>query len=81
MLQPPLGYEIRDLTITVGDEVAFAHSFNRLSGTLEGVNKLGPWVRYTGGFRKIRGAWLIAHDHVSAPVDFANGRVLLNLEP
>lgn len=27
----PLGYEIRDLAITVGDDVAFAHSLNRLS--------------------------------------------------
>ena len=26
MFQPPLGYEIRDLTITVGDDVAFGHS-------------------------------------------------------
>src|SRR5918992_5952555 len=33
--QRPLGYEIRDLTITVGDDVAFAHSINRISGTLK----------------------------------------------
>src|SRR5262245_58897893 len=32
--QRPLSYEIRDLTLTVGDDVAFGHSFNRLSGTL-----------------------------------------------
>jgi ketosteroid isomerase-like protein len=35
VFQPPLGYEIRDLTITVGNDVAFGHSFNRFSGTLE----------------------------------------------
>ncbi|MEQ7005723.1 nuclear transport factor 2 family protein [Actinopolymorpha sp. B17G11] len=28
-----IDYEIRDLEITVGDEVAFAYSFSRLSGT------------------------------------------------
>jgi ketosteroid isomerase-like protein len=31
--QRPLDYEIRDLTIVVCDEVAFAHSLNRISGT------------------------------------------------
>jgi ketosteroid isomerase-like protein len=55
VFQPPLGYEIRDLTITVGDDVAFGPSFNRLSGTLENRDGIGPWVRYTTGFWKIDG--------------------------
>ena len=79
--QYPLGYEIRDLTITVGDDVAFGHSFNRFSGTSENGDRTGPWVRYTAGFRKIDGSWFIAHDQVSVPVDFRNGRALLDLEP
>jgi uncharacterized protein (TIGR02246 family) len=79
--QPPLGYEIRDLTITVGDDVAFAHSFNRLCGTWENGDRIGPWVRYTAGFRKIDGNWFIAHDQVSVPFDAGSGRALLNLEP
>ena len=32
--QHPLGYEIRGLTITVGDDVAFGHSLNRISGNV-----------------------------------------------
>jgi uncharacterized protein (TIGR02246 family) len=79
--QPPLGYEIRDLTITVGDDVAFGHSFNRFSGTSQNGEMIGPWVRYTAGFRKIDGTWFIAHDQVSVPVDFESGRPLLDLEP
>lgn len=83
VFQPPLGYEIRDLTITVGGDVAFGHSLNRLSGTTKNgnSNRTGPWVRYTGGFRKIHGAWLIAHDHVSAPVNVMTGQASLNLQP
>ena len=83
VFQPPIGYEYRDLAITVGDDVAFAHSFNRLTGTLKNgnVNRIGPWVRYTGAYRKIHGAWLIAHDHVSAPVNVVSGQALLHLEP
>ncbi|MEQ7005722.1 nuclear transport factor 2 family protein [Actinopolymorpha sp. B17G11] len=39
------------------------------------------WVRYTGGLRKIDGQWLIVHDQVSVPTDFADGKALLDLEP
>src|SRR5262249_22126094 len=33
MYERPLGYEIRDLTITLRDDVAFGHSLNPISGT------------------------------------------------
>jgi len=81
VVKPPLGYEIRDLAVTVGNDVAFAHSFNRFSGTSENGDAIGPWVRYTAGFRKIDGIWFIAHDQVSLPIDFASGEPMLNLEP
>lgn len=82
VFQQPLGVEMRDLTVTVGGEVAFAHSFNRLSGTLKnGNSSSGFWVRATYCFRKIDGQWLIAHDHASVPLDFESGTALLNLDP
>jgi uncharacterized protein (TIGR02246 family) len=81
MYQRPLGYEIRDLTITVGDDVAFGHSLNRISGTLKNGNRAEFWLRATTGFRKIDGTWRIVHDQVSVPLDLASGRALLNLEP
>jgi ketosteroid isomerase-like protein len=81
MYQPPLGYEIRDLTITVGDDVAFGHSLNRVSGTLKNGHRSDFWLRWTACFRKIDGNWLIAHDHVSVPFDPESGRALLDLEP
>jgi uncharacterized protein (TIGR02246 family) len=81
MYQQPLGYEIRDLTITVGDDVAFAHSLNRISGTLKNGDKTDFCLRSTTCFRKVDGNWLIAHDQVSVPIDLEAGRALLNLEP
>lgn len=79
--QTPISYEVRDLTVTVGDDVAFVHSLNRLSGTLKnGTATSGFWVRYTSGLRKIDGHWLIAHDQVSPPFDFETGRAVLDLE-
>jgi len=78
----PLGYEIRDLAITVGEDVAFAHSLNRLSGTLKsGTKTTGFWVRATTCFRKVNGHWFIAHDQASMPLDLTTGGALLNLEP
>ena len=77
----PLGYEIRDLTIAVGGGVAFGHSLNRISGALQNGTNIDQWLRWTAYFRKIDGRWLIAHDHVSVPTDFATGKALLDLRP
>ena len=75
-------YEVRDLTLTVGDVVAFAHGFGRLSGTLRnGMTTRGMWVRATFGFRKTGGDWLIAHDQVSVPLDIPSGKGVADLEP
>lgn len=75
-------YEVRDLTLTVGDGVAFGHGFGRLSGTLNnGTATKGMWVRVTYGFRKIDGNWVIAHDQVSVPFDLPSGKGVADLEP
>lgn len=79
--RPPLGYEIRDVTIVAGDDVAFAHSLNRISGTSPSGKRSDYWVRWTTCWRKARGNWLIVHDQVSVPLDVENGRALLDLEP
>ena len=79
--QHPIGYEVRDLTITVGDDLAFAHSLNRISGTLRNGKRTAYWVRWTPCFRKIDGRWLIVHHQASVPFDPETGRPALDLEP
>jgi ketosteroid isomerase-like protein len=75
-------YEVRDLDLTVGDDVAFGHCFGRLSGTLRnGTATSGMWVRATFCFQQVDGNWLIAHDQVSVPLDMASGKGLTDLEP
>ncbi|MEW9555644.1 nuclear transport factor 2 family protein [Nonomuraea sp. NPDC050783] len=75
-------YEVRDLRLTVGEEVAFGHAFARLSGTLKnGTAAGGMWVRVTYCLRKIDGAWLIVHDQVSVPLDITSGKGVVDLEP
>ena len=79
--QGPIGYELHDLNITVGDDVAFTHSLNRISGTLNTGQKTDLWLRWTACFRKINGKWLIVHHHNSVPVDLETGRAMLSLKP
>ena len=77
----PIDYEIADLSITAGDDVAFSPSFNRLSGIMATGQKVGSWLRWTACFRKISGKWLITHMQVSAPVDMETGKAVLDLKP
>ena len=79
--QGPIGYEIHDLSITVGDDVAFTHSLNRISGTMNNGQKTDLWLRWTACFRKINGKWLIVHHHNSVPVDLEHGKAVLSLKP
>ncbi|MFI6677194.1 YybH family protein [Kribbella sp. NPDC050470] len=76
-----LDYEVRDLTVLVNGDLAVAYAVNRLSGMLQTGDRTGYWVRWTACFRKLDGAWLITHDQISVPTDFATGRSVLDLEP
>jgi uncharacterized protein (TIGR02246 family) len=76
-----IDYEVRDLNVTVGDGVAFTHSLNRVSGTLKSGQRSDRWLRWTAGYRKTDGKWLIVHEQVSVPVDVRNGKAVLDLKP
>jgi uncharacterized protein (TIGR02246 family) len=79
--QGPIGYEIRDLSITTGDSVAFCHSLNRISGTNRDGGKIDTWVRATVCYRKMDGQWMVTHQHVSVPFDMESGLASLDLTP
>ena len=81
MYQRPLNYEVRDVSVTAGNDVAFVRSLARLSGTMKNGQSTGYWVRWTTGWRKIEGEWRIVHDQISVPVDFATGKALLDQQP
>ena len=79
--QGPIGYETHELTITVGDDVAFAHSLNHISGTMNNGLKTALWLRWTACFQKINGTWLIVHHQNSVPVDLQHSKAVLDLKP
>ena len=67
MMQGPIGYEIRELSIPADDELAFSHSVNRLSGNEKNGKNMDMWFRATVCFRKEAGKWLVTHEHASVP--------------
>ena len=74
-------YEVRDLDITVNDDVAFCRSLNRFGGTTRDGKLVNHWLRSTIAFRKIQGLWKIVHQHVSVPIDMQTGMAMTGLEP
>jgi len=77
----PIETEFRSVSIVAGNNVAFIHSLERISGTLKSGQKSEVWVRATRGLRKINGKWLIVHDHISLPVNLEAGKAALDLKP
>jgi uncharacterized protein (TIGR02246 family) len=65
--QGPVGYEIHDLSITTGDEVAFSTSLNRISGTRTNGEQTDIWMRATVCYLKNNTGWMVTHEHVSVP--------------
>ena len=64
----PLDYEVRDLAVTAGEDVAFCTSLERLTATPLGSSEsFTLWVRSTVGLRKVDGTWRITHEHSSTP--------------
>ena len=82
MFPGPIEAEISDLDITVGGgDLAYSHSIQRSAGTMKNGKKIDLTVRVTDGYKRVNGQWLIAHEHVSVPVDLATGRADLASKP
>ena len=77
----PVGYEVRDLSVTAGDVAAFCHYLYRVTGTMTNGSEVDMWVRSTVCFRKAGGAWVVAHEHASVPFDAESGKASVKLKP
>lgn len=61
-------FEIEDLEVTAGHDVAFAHALLRCD-TLQGLGaRPERRLRLTVGLRKEQGRWVVAHEHHSFAV-------------
>ena len=79
----PIGYEIRDLAVTAGTDLAYAHSVNLMSATPVGSPQgFELWFRATYCLRRDGDRWLIAHEHTSTPFHMdGTFRAALDLRP
>lgn len=69
------------MRVVAGDDTAFCHCLNHVSGKMTGGKVFDNWMRVTVGYRKIDGKWLVVHEHVSAPIDMESGKGLFGLKP
>jgi ketosteroid isomerase-like protein len=67
--KPSQAFDIEELAITAGEDVAFAVAIMRCgSGTFSGPPQPGGFLfRLTIGLRKLEGDWRITHEHHSVP--------------
>lgn len=79
--QGAVGYEIHDLSVTTGGDVAFCRSLNRITGKRTSGENTDVWVRATVGFRKIGGKWMVTHEHFSVPINMETFEGALDLKP
>jgi ketosteroid isomerase-like protein len=85
MVDGPIGYELHELRIATGGEVAFCHHLARVKTTRKHTGKTGYWadywVRVSAGWRKLNGRWMVTHEHISVPVDMATTKAARDLRP
>src|SRR5215468_6434065 len=73
--------ELTSLDVGADRNLAYSHSIQRVAGTDKQGKKLDLTVRVTDVYQKIRGRWLIIHEHVSVPVDLDTGKPDLASRP
>ena len=67
--KPGAAFDIEELTVTAGEDVAFALAIMRCGpdSSSNPADKDGFLFRLTVGLRKVEGQWRIAHEHHSEP--------------
>ena len=81
MLNGPLKFEISDLSVATNGTMGFGHSIQHLTGSDTKGQPIDLTVRVTDVYRKIKGKWLVVHEHVSVPVDLNTGKPDMSSKP
>jgi ketosteroid isomerase-like protein len=74
-------FDISDLSIMTDGNLGVSHSVQRVVLTDKDGKKVGITLRLTDVYRKIKGKWLIVHQHVSVPVDLNTGKADFSAKP
>jgi ketosteroid isomerase-like protein len=73
---PPVEYDLEDITITATGDVAFNWCLSRIGGA-----RVVKRLRSTFGFRKIDGRWRLVHEHVKVRGEAPSGPLPPLLRP
>jgi uncharacterized protein (TIGR02246 family) len=63
----PVVFDIKDMDIIAGTDVAFVAALMRCAGTEKNGERIEIEFRLTIGLRKIGGQWMVLHEHHSIP--------------
>jgi uncharacterized protein (TIGR02246 family) len=65
----PVVFDIEEMSVTAGTEVAFVSAVMRCSGTEANGKDVALEFRLTVGLKKIDGRWMVTHEHHSIPAE------------
>ncbi len=67
----PMAYDFVDLKIHTSQDHDHAFGFGvlHMHGQTKDEKKIDMLLRYTAGYQRINGKWLICHEHTSVPID------------
>ena len=78
----PIGLSLHDLDVSIGGDIAFATSLNRMTGDKTDGTHVDLWFRATVCLRKVEDRWLVVHEHTSVPFHMDGSlRAAVDLEP
>ena len=62
-------FDLENLTVTAGSNIAFAHCFIRCGGAMPDGRLFKDLVRATFCLKKLEGSWTVMHQHISKPFE------------
>ncbi len=79
----PIGRELHDPQMVIGDDIAFVHGLGTLTATPAGEPEgFTLWFRVTLGLRRVDGHWIVVHEHESVPFHMDGSfRAAIDLQP
>jgi len=75
-----MGFEVSDVEVAAGKDVAFCYAINRVIGTKSDGSRIDMCWRATLCWRNVAGRWVITHSHASVPFHLATGLASLDLK-
>lgn len=76
MCTGPMIFELHEVEVTAGEDLAFAHALNRCGGTGPDGREMSGWMRMTVCLRRRNAQWQVVHEHFSAPFDPQSDKAL-----